>query len=95
MDNLDNESKSNTNYSQTVFATMEQLSCISDNILETYQDYLSGKLISVTKEEVIKSLELWFSKKDGRENECSVTPDETNVQLKTGDTKRQRGDSNV
>ena len=86
-------------YGKTVVTTDIQIQLLPDNIKQCYQEYLHGNSKSpVTREDILKSLELWFSKKqeNGREVECEFTSDTDNAGYETCDNvKRQRIDSTV
>ena len=87
-------------YGKTVSVTDLQIGLLPDNIKLCYEEYIRDKnFLPVSKEDIQKLLELWFSKKKihhGIENECEFTSESTDVGHETCDNiKRQRIDSTV
>ena len=87
-------------YGKTVSVTDLQIGLLPDNIKVCYEEYIADKNpLSVSKEDIQKLFELWFSKKKlhhGTENECKFTSESADVGHKTCDNiKRQRLDSSV
>jgi hypothetical protein len=101
MENIENDNTINYHtYGKTVSITELQVGLLPDNIKQCYEEYLTEKKQegSISKEDVQKLLELWFSKKNtnGREIECESTSDSTNVGYEACDNlKRQRVSSTI
>lgn len=85
---------SNSIYGETVVTSKDQLLLLPDNILSEYHKYLNEELPRITKEELTRQFELWFSKKNGAIHECTDTATPSDDRLsKCDDDKRRRIDS--
>ena len=86
-------------YDKTVSVTDIQVGLLPNNIKQCYEEYLTEKnQTPISKEEVQKLLELWFSKKSshGSEIECEFTSKSSDVGYEECDhTKRQRVNSTI
>ena len=86
-------------YGKTVSVTDIQVGLLPNNIKQCYEEYLTTKnQPSISKEDVQKLLELWFSKKSGNgsEIECEFTSESGDVGYEECDnTKRQRVNSTI
>lgn len=90
---------SNTSYGQTVLATNECLSRLPTEIYSIWENYIDGKLLPSSSEEVNSLLNLWFEGKTdliskyGRVCEFSAdTPSDYSGLFPSGLQKRRRID---